>query len=113
MTAITVTRIEIDGAIASERQLRAAALSGYGHFTAMQVRDRRVRGLELQLARLDAANRELFGDPLDRAAMAGHIRHALGGEIADASVRVVVLEGADAPLVMVTVRPPAGMRASP
>ena len=115
MTAITpTTRIEIDGARASEQQLRAAALSGYGHFTAMQVRDRRVRGLELHLARLDAANRELFGDPLDRAVLAGQIRHALGEEIANASVRVVVLEGAnDAPSVMVTVRPPAGMPGSP
>src|SRR5215467_8139263 len=114
MTAMTpTTLIEIDGASASEQRLRAAALSGYGHFTAMQVRDRRVRGLELHLARLDAANRALFGDPLDRAAIAGHIRHALGEEIADASVRVVVLEGANSPSVMVTVRPSASMPASP
>jgi branched-subunit amino acid aminotransferase/4-amino-4-deoxychorismate lyase len=114
MTVITSTaRIEIDGASASEQQLRAAVLSGYGHFTAMQVRDRRVRGLELHMARLDAANRELFGAPLDTAAIAGHIRHALGEETADASVRVVVREGANAPSVMVTVRPPASMPGSP
>ena len=52
------------------------ALGSYGHFTAMQVRAGATRGLPLHLARLDAANRELFGVPL-----AGQ---------ADASVRVYV-----------------------
>jgi hypothetical protein len=53
--------MEIDGLDASPEQLRAAALDSYGHFTAMQVRNRRVRGLDLHMARLDSANRELFG----------------------------------------------------
>jgi len=93
--------------------LRAAALSGYGHFTAMQVRSGRVRGLDLHLARLDAANRELFGVALDTATVVGHIRHALGRDVSDASVRVIVHESAEAPSVMVTVRPPASMPGGP
>jgi len=101
--------VEVDGAPASQAQLRAAALSGYGHFTAMQVRDRRVRGLRQHLVRLDGANRELFGIGLDGAAVREHIRHALGEDIIDASIRVVVLEAQDMPSVMVTVRPPAFM----
>ena len=101
--------IEIDGHSATVEQLSAAAPAGYGHFTAMQVRSGRVRGLDLHLARLDAANREMFGAGLDTAAVAGHIRHALGGQARDASVRVYIYETPDGPAVMVTVRPPGTM----
>ena len=101
--------IEIDGRAATVAQLSAAAPAGYGHFTAMQVRNGRVRGLGLHLARLDAANREMFGAGLDTAAVAGYIRHALAGQTRDASVRVYVYEAPDGPAVMVTVRPPGTM----
>jgi branched-subunit amino acid aminotransferase/4-amino-4-deoxychorismate lyase len=101
--------IEIDGRGVTVEQLSAAAPAGYGHFTAMQVRNGRVRGLGLHLARLDAANREMFGAGLDAATVAGHIRHALSDQTRDASVRVYVYEAPDGPAVMVTVRPPATM----
>ena len=101
--------IEIDGRAVTVAQLGAAAPAGYGHFTAMQVRNGRVRGLGLHLARLDAANKEMFGAALDTAAVAGHIRHALGEQTRDASVRVYVYEAPDGPAVMVTVRPPGTM----
>jgi branched-subunit amino acid aminotransferase/4-amino-4-deoxychorismate lyase len=104
-------RIVIDGAEASPGQLRATALSSYGHFTAMQVRSRRVRGLDLHLDRLDAANRELFGAALDRGLVRDHVRRALGSDIADGSVRVTVIESQPKPAVIVTVRPPGGMGA--
>ena len=60
-----VPRIEINGHGATADQLGFPALVNYGHFTAMQVRNRRVRGLDLHLARLDSATRELFGASLD------------------------------------------------
>jgi branched-subunit amino acid aminotransferase/4-amino-4-deoxychorismate lyase len=101
--------IEIDGRSATVEQLSAAAPAGYGHFTAMQVRNGRVRGLHLHLARLDAANREMFGAGLDTAAVAGYIKHALNGQASDASVRVYAYEAPDGPAVMVTVRPPGTM----
>lgn len=108
-----VGRIEIDGEAATVARLSAAAPAGYGHFTAMQVRGHRVRGLDLHLARLDTANRELFGAGLDPATVRGHIRHALGGGTGDASVRVYVCEMPAGPSVIVTVRPPGGMLAGP
>jgi branched-subunit amino acid aminotransferase/4-amino-4-deoxychorismate lyase len=101
--------VEIDGRNATLEQLSAAAPAGYGHFTAMQVRNGRVRGLGLHLARLDAATREMFSAGLDTAAVAGYIRHALGGQTRDASVRVYVYETPDGLAVMVTVRPPGTM----
>jgi hypothetical protein len=53
--------MEIDGRDATVEQLSTIAPAGYGHFTAMQVRQRRVRGLGLHLDRLGAANHEMFG----------------------------------------------------
>jgi branched-subunit amino acid aminotransferase/4-amino-4-deoxychorismate lyase len=101
--------IEIDGRSVIVERLSAAAPAGYGHFTAMQVRNGRVRGLGLHLARLDAANREMFGAGLDTAAVRGYIGHALSGQDSDASVRVYVYEAPDGPAIMVTVRPPGTM----
>ncbi|MFH9263967.1 aminotransferase class IV family protein [Streptomyces sp. NPDC017546] len=103
-------RIEFDGHLATEEDLRIPALHGFGHFTAMQVRDGGVRGLGLHLARLDAANRELFGLPVGGDLVRELIRHALGGAgLRDASVRVngYLPPGATRTTLMVTVREPA------
>jgi len=103
-------RIEVDGRAATADHLAAAALGHYGHFTAMQVRDAKVRGLELHLTRLTTANRELFGEELDPDTVLSHIRHALGADTKDASVRVYVQEAPAGGLyTMVTVRPPVDM----
>ncbi|MER7888099.1 aminotransferase class IV family protein [Streptomyces fimicarius] len=102
--------IEFDGRPATEETLRIPALYGYGHFTALQVRDGRTRGLALHLARLDAANRELFALPLDGDRVRELIRHALDGAgRRDASVRVngYLPPGATRTTLMVTVREPA------
>jgi len=81
-----------------------------GHFTAMQVRGRAVRGLELHLRRLRSANDELFGVALDEDRVRALVRHALG-DTGDASVRVYVrrLRGSTDPETVVTVRPPGGI----
>jgi branched-subunit amino acid aminotransferase/4-amino-4-deoxychorismate lyase len=105
--AALLPRIEIDGRPASMDDLRAVAFGTFGHFTALQVRGGRTRGFALHVARLDAANRELFGQPLAGDRLRELVRHALG-EDADAAVRVVVTQptaGADV-AVAVTVRPP-------
>jgi hypothetical protein len=57
-------RAEVNGNPATAGPLHHLALANYGHFTAMQVRDGRVRGLSLHLARLDGATQELFGTGL-------------------------------------------------
>ncbi|MCX5140125.1 MULTISPECIES: aminotransferase class IV family protein [unclassified Streptomyces] len=107
---------EFDGRPATEDDLRTAALFPYGHFTAMQIRDGRVRGLDLHLERLGSANRELFELPLDGGPVRELVRHALrGAGVADASVRVVGTRppGATGTTVMVTVREPARMTSEP
>jgi hypothetical protein len=57
--------LEIKGRAATAGELRALAFGGYGHFTAMQLRGGRTRGLQLHLDRLDAASREMFGAALE------------------------------------------------
>ncbi|MFF5106446.1 aminotransferase class IV [Streptomyces sp. NPDC000134] len=108
MPPIDLPRYEMDGRRATAEDLFGPVLRAYGHFTAMQVRAGRVRGLALHLARLDAANRELFGVGLDGELIRDRIRHALGDDVRDASVRVQVYPagGGDATTVLVAVRPP-------
>ena len=96
--------IEIDGRPAGAEALWSTS-SAYGHFTAMQVRGGRTRGLALHLRRLEAANRELFGAGLDHERVRELIRHALR-DVEDASVRVYVFESDTEPAIMVTVKPP-------
>jgi branched-subunit amino acid aminotransferase/4-amino-4-deoxychorismate lyase len=98
-------RVEIEGAAPTPEQL-LATISAYGHFTAMQVRGGKTRGLELHLARLAVANREAFDAGFDPDHLRSLIRHALG-DTADASVRVYIHRSDDSPVTMVTVRPPA------
>lgn len=97
-------RIEIDGRAVNAETLWSVA-SGFGHFTAMQVRDSRSRGLALHLDRLEAANRELFGTGLDASHVRHLMRHVLG-DTKDASLRVYVFETGEGTATVVTVRPP-------
>jgi branched-subunit amino acid aminotransferase/4-amino-4-deoxychorismate lyase len=103
-------RVEIDGRAATAADLLEAS-SGFGHFTAMQVRGGRTRGLALHLRRLEEATRELFDAPLDAERVRWCVRHALGGD-ADASVRVYLHESEPEPAIVVTVKPPGGVASS-
>jgi len=111
---VTPLRAEINGRPATAAQLAHFAITNYGHFTAMQVRDGSTRGLDLHLARLEAGTRELYDTGIDGDRVRHYIRHALG-DLPDASVRTIVFwpEGDDAPSVMVVVRPPAPEPSAP
>jgi branched-subunit amino acid aminotransferase/4-amino-4-deoxychorismate lyase len=107
-----MTRIEIDGRPATAEALAHPAMSSTGHFTAMQVRDHRVRGVDFHLTRLRTATREVFDQDLDDDLVLAHIRHALA-DVADASLRVYVFRPEDALSVMVTVAPPREAATAP
>ncbi|MQA27627.1 MAG: class IV aminotransferase [Micromonosporaceae bacterium] len=98
---------EVNSEPPAAEQLRRRALVNYGHFTSMQARGRRVRGLDLHLRRLDAANRELFGSGVDNERVRDCLRHALV-DVADATLRVDLFQSEkDHTDVMVTATPPA------
>jgi branched-subunit amino acid aminotransferase/4-amino-4-deoxychorismate lyase len=79
--------IEVNGREADQAAVSLLDHEGWGHFTAMQVRGGRARGLDLHLSRLEAAHREVYGRALGGPEVCARIRHALGGRL-DASVRV-------------------------
>lgn len=51
----------LNGSPATVSDLAPLAFAGYAHFTAMQLRDHSVRGIDLHVARLRNASDELFG----------------------------------------------------
>ncbi len=79
----------LEGVPASADDLRALALSNFGHFTAMQVRGGAVQGWDFHVQRLQQATQELFGCGLDVGRMRGHLREALAAQ-PDCSLRVTV-----------------------
>jgi branched-subunit amino acid aminotransferase/4-amino-4-deoxychorismate lyase len=107
VTGRNLSRLQVNGKAASSDEAWDPAVTTYAHFTAMQVRDGRTRGLDLHLDRLDEASLELFGAGLDADLIRRYVRSALGGDVLDASVRIYVFHTEAEPSVMVTVRSPA------
>jgi branched-subunit amino acid aminotransferase/4-amino-4-deoxychorismate lyase len=109
-------RVEINGQPAGAEQLAYPAVTNYGHYTAMQVRNGATKGLQLHLARLQKASEELFDTGIDPDAVRDHIRHALDSAgTADASVRISAFRPEDDGelSILVAVRPPVGPSARP
>lgn len=68
---------QLNGRDATAADLAPLAFAGFAHFTAMQVRDGKVRGLDLHLARLRSASLEFFR----RAMPDEEVRHFLRSAI--------------------------------
>lgn len=126
----TLRRVEIDGHPVPLDEPHRLALLPHGHFTVLQVRAGRARGLRWHLARLNEANQELYGEPLDGELVRHRIRQALyatetaaaGSEATataattlDATVRIVVTEQPDGAgvRVIVAIGEPATMPTTP
>ncbi|MFE7135685.1 aminotransferase class IV family protein [Streptomyces sp. NPDC057638] len=76
--------------IATADDLAPLAFAGYAHFTAMQVREGRVRGLDLHLERLRAASVELFGRAVPEEEVRAALRTAIAAGPADVSLLATV-----------------------
>lgn len=72
-----ISTTHLNGQPATAADLAPLAFAGYAHSTAMQVRDRAVRGLDLHLDRLNRASEELFGRHLPDSQVLGYLRAAL------------------------------------
>jgi branched-subunit amino acid aminotransferase/4-amino-4-deoxychorismate lyase len=107
-------RIEVDGRSATLADVAHPALVNFGHYTSMQIRGHRVRGIQQHLDRLAVQTRELFDLELDTDQVRAWIRQAVT-DSPDVAVRVNVFRRApDGPVsVMVTVRPPYGPPSRP
>ncbi|MGI5269477.1 aminotransferase class IV [Nonomuraea sp. CA-218870] len=99
----------IDGRAAEAGDVALAVSARYGHFTAMQLRGGKVRGLRWHLERLTAATRELFGLELDLDLVLRSVRE-LGA--VDASVRVYVCDAGGVRVIAVS-GPPVRLPTTP
>lgn len=106
--------MELNGAPATLDQLKALALTNYGHFTSMLVEDGRVRGLSLHMQRLARDCRKLFDVDLDTDRVRHYVRVAFADGAPRTVVRVTVYDpkldlgtiGSDAdPHILITTRP--------
>ncbi|MGW6504906.1 aminotransferase class IV family protein [Nonomuraea angiospora] len=79
-----------NGHPATTEELAPLAFAGYAHFTAMQVRGGRVRGLDLHLERLRHASMELFGRAVPDDRVRSYLRAALRAGPADVSLTATV-----------------------
>ncbi len=80
-----MTHATVNGVPASTDDLVPLAFAGYGHYTSMQMRAGRVRGLAYHLDRLRSASLELFGVAVPDERVRKYIRATAAG---DASVTV-------------------------
>ncbi len=85
-------RIALNGREPTLAELALLAQLNYGHFTTMQVRERRVRGFGLHLQRLATATGELFGSALDLDRVRAEVRKLLDDE--PVSLRITVFSRA-------------------
>lgn len=72
------------------RDLAPLAFAGFAHFTALQVRARRIKGLDLHLARLRNASIDLFGRAPSNDSVTRSIRRAIEDGPQDQSLTVTV-----------------------
>ncbi|WP_429389167.1 aminotransferase class IV [Paenarthrobacter sp. TE4293] len=97
--------VRVDGVEIPDEPLSQLALANYGHFTAMQIRAGRVRGLSLHLSRLKSAHAELYGTDIDTAQILERIREA-AEDAPDSYLRITVFESDPGKVrVMTAVRP--------
>lgn len=86
--------MELNGVPATIEQVKALALTNYGHFTSMLVDNGGVRGLSLHMQRLSRDCRKLFGVELDTDRVRHYVRHALGEAKQPVTVRVTIYDPA-------------------
>ncbi len=106
----------LDGRTASAEDLGPLAFSGFGHFTAMQVRNGAIRGLDLHLRRLRNASTEMFGSAHADRVIADRICEAVAGGPTDLSLTVTLFSrtgeftprgATDDPAILVRTFPPS------
>lgn len=74
---MTLPITHLNGNPATVSDLAPLAFAGYAHFTAMQMRDQAVRGLDLHLERLRRASDQLFGQHLPDEQITEYLRAAI------------------------------------
>lgn len=80
----------INGNPATLAELDPLAFAGFAHFTALQVRDRKIKGLDLHLQRLREASLKFFGRALPDEQVQSYIKKAVDEGAKDLSLTVTI-----------------------
>ncbi|KZN63513.1 hypothetical protein N473_16970 [Pseudoalteromonas luteoviolacea CPMOR-1] len=80
----------INGEYQPNSALNPLAFSGFAHFSAMQVRGRKVRGIDLHLTRLRKASQKLFNNTLSDQQIRTYIRDAMSESPLDCSLTITL-----------------------
>lgn len=85
-----IHQARINGRLTTAAELTPLAFAGFAHFTAMQVRNRKVKGLDLHLTRLREASMEFFGGALPDTQLRSYIKLAIDDGPEDQSLTATV-----------------------
>ncbi|GAA4620280.1 aminotransferase class IV [Saccharopolyspora hordei] len=102
-----------NGKPATVEDLAPLAFGPYAHMTAMQVRDGRVRGLDLHLERVRTASLAMYGQALPDEQVRSCLRAAVDASPADHALMANVYENGDTLDVLVRTSPPKSGPAGP
>ena len=90
--ALTTAPAWLDGVTPTVADLTPLAFAGYAHFTAMQVREGGIRGLDLHLKRLRLASERLFGRATPDDEVRRRLRSAVQASEPDLSLTATMFE---------------------
>lgn len=91
---MTFYAVHRNGRPATAEDLAPLAFAGHAHLTALQVRDGRVKGLDLHIERLSYASKEMYGTALPDEQVKALLQAAIEASPADVSLMAVVYSAA-------------------
>lgn len=106
----------LDGHPATANELAPLTFAGFAHFTAMQIRAGKVRGLDLHLKRLGSASLQMFGVAHSDEDVITHLRSAISMGPSDLSLTATVFSrlgeftptgAANDPAILIRSSPPS------
>lgn len=113
LSSAGLLRVLVNGLPPGPDGLTHPALINYGHYTAMQVRGGRARGIDLHLDRIARTHRDLFASDIDLDLVREHMRTAVL-DLPDCYLRTVLFESEPGhPDVMTVQRPPVEVSTEP
>jgi branched-subunit amino acid aminotransferase/4-amino-4-deoxychorismate lyase len=104
---------QLNGRPATPEALAPIAFAGFAHFTAMQVRGRKIRGLDLHLERLRSASMTLFGRAMPDDEVRRCLQTALENGAADLSLTATMYQPQGEFALRDTVAPEVLVRTGP
>jgi len=86
----TADQTLLNGQFIPSSEITRLAFSGFAHFTAIQVRNRKIKGLDLHLERLKQASLALYGRSITDTLICSYLRLAIENAPVDHSLTITI-----------------------